>query len=243
MRQFLIPLLMLMASYSSQGEEFLPDQVYSEQECLSCHQMATATLVNDHKQGRHASAEIGCSDCHGSRHNGSLSLSRANQICTQCHTGADRESYETSKHGVILKLEESRWDLNKPFSTSTARTPGCGYCHLYGGDHAMKSREDGDPVLCGRCHSSRYLKTLATSGAAMEQIGTMKVIEARELLKWKGGGFPQSERNDLLDSLAKHRQNLHLGVVHQSPDFQWWHGQPALDGDLIRIRSKIVENR
>jgi hypothetical protein len=32
-------------------------------------------------------------------------------------------------------------------------------------------------------------------------------------------------------------------VGHQSPDYQWWHGQPALDGDLIRIRDAMDEAR
>lgn len=241
MQRILMALLAVVAAQTAFGEEYLADHPYSEEECIECHQRASTLLVDDHRQGRHGSTGVGCSDCHGSTHSGALERSRTNRICTQCHTGAELVSFETSKHGVILKLEESRWDLSTPFVTSTVRTPGCAYCHLYAGDHAMKPRADGDPLLCGRCHSSRYLKTLATSGAAMEEIGTMKVVEAKGLLKSRGKRVPQGEQKKLLDSLNKHRQNLHLGVVHQSPDFQWWHGQPALDGDLIRIRSKIVE--
>jgi hypothetical protein len=30
-------------------------------------------------------------------------------------------------------------------------------------------------------------------------------------------------------------------VGHQSPDYQWWHGQPALDGDLLRIKGVVAE--
>jgi len=43
--------------------------------------------------------------------------------------------------------------------------------------------------------------------------------------------------------MGHHLKNVRLGVGHQSPDYQWWHGQPALDGDLIRIRDRIAESR
>jgi hypothetical protein len=39
----------------------------------------------------------------------------------------------------------------------------------------------------------------------------------------------------------RHLNNLYLGIGHQSPDYQWWHGQPALDGDLLRIRGALDE--
>jgi len=38
-----------------------------------------------------------------------------------------------------------------------------------------------------------------------------------------------------------HLKNVYLGVGHQSPDYQWWHGQPALDGDLLRIKGALGE--
>ena len=38
-----------------------------------------------------------------------------------------------------------------------------------------------------------------------------------------------------------HLKNVYLGVGHQSPDYQWWHGQPALDGDLLRIKGTVGE--
>lgn len=36
-------------------------------------------------------------------------------------------------------------------------------------------------------------------------------------------------------------KNVYFGVGHQSPDYQWWHGQPALDGDLLRIKGAVSE--
>jgi hypothetical protein len=42
--------------------------------------------------------------------------------------------------------------------------------------------------------------------------------------------------------MQSHARNVRLGVGHQSPDYQWWHGQPALDGDLLRIKGLIAEH-
>lgn len=33
--------------------------------------------------------------------------------------------------------------------------------------------------------------------------------------------------------------NLVLGVGHQSPDYQWWLGHPAMDGDLVKIKHAL----
>jgi len=32
---------------------------------------------------------------------------------------------------------------------------------------------------------------------------------------------------------------LFLGVSHQSPDYHWWHGHPALDGKLLQIKGEL----
>ena len=32
---------------------------------------------------------------------------------------------------------------------------------------------------------------------------------------------------------------LRLGTVHHAPDFQWWLGQAALDGALLRIKAAL----
>ena len=42
---------------------------------------------------------------------------------------------------------------------------------------------------------------------------------------------------------SQHLKNVWLGIGHQSPDYQWWHGQPALDGDLLHIKGALGELR
>jgi hypothetical protein len=49
----------------------------------------------------------------------------------------------------------------------------------------------------------------------------------------------------LVSTVIRSRLSLQLEIValrhQQSPDYQWWHGQPALDGDLLRIKGAVGE--
>jgi hypothetical protein len=51
------------------------------------------------------------------------------------------------------------------------------------------------------------------------------------------------EASRLLSQMQAHVTNVRLGVAHQSPDYQWWHGHPALDGDLLRIKGELSHLR
>jgi len=41
--------------------------------------------------------------------------------------------------------------------------------------------------------------------------------------------------------MREHGRHVRIGVGHQSPDYQWWHGHPALDGDLLRIKGMVSD--
>ncbi|MFZ3174628.1 MAG: hypothetical protein WA146_07005, partial [Thiobacillus sp.] len=80
---------------------------------------------------------------------------------------------------------------------------------------------------------------LRANGARMIEVGNMKQREALTLLTRARGEFPAAALAEMeahYASLQKHLRNLRLGVAHQSPDYQWWHGHPALDGDLLRLK-------
>jgi hypothetical protein len=97
---------------------------------------------------------------------------------------------------------------------------------------------------CGRCHSPRYVATLRANGARMIEVGNMKQREALQLLIRARAQFPATALQDMethYQHLQQHLRNLRLGVAHQSPDYQWWHGHPALDGDLLRIKGAYDE--
>lgn len=170
------------------------------------------------------------------------------EACTACHAGAAQRSYALSKHGVIARLEAGR---------ERKRTPDCRDCHAheartagpvhYSGAAEREQARGLAAAGCGACHSPRYgAEQLAASGRGLA-IGQMKLREAQAVL--------DAARRELAgESLARvealftrmrdeHLRDLRLGLAHQSPDYQWWHGQAALDGDLLRIKAALSDAR
>ncbi|MCK5263266.1 MAG: hypothetical protein KAJ92_06240, partial [Gammaproteobacteria bacterium] len=71
-----------------------------------------------------------------------------------------------------------------------------------------------------------------------------KVREADSLIQQAENEFSEQQLLPAKQQRLKMQQhliNVSLGAGHQSPDYQWWHGQPALDGDLLRIKGFISE--
>jgi hypothetical protein len=79
----------------------------------------------------------------------------------------------------------------------------------------------------------------------MVEIARMKLREAAGIADAYRDALSAEERRaleTLLESMKTHARNVRLGVGHQSPDYQWWHGQPALDGDLLHIKGLVAEH-
>jgi cytochrome c553 len=167
--------------------------------------------------------------------------------CIACH-GPDSpevQGWRLSKHGVLVRI------------STPGRAPGCVDCH--GAEAPGRSHRRAAPrttsaasfraggtsnpeamrEVCGKCHSPRYLDTLAANGQRMVAVGEMKQREALALLTQARRRFP-ADRLKAMEEHYRHLQihlrNIRMGVGHQSPDHQWWHGHPALDGDLLRIK-------
>ena len=197
---------------------------------------------------------------------GSKEHARRDNACTACHEKLNRtvtHSYATSKHATIVKLEADQWDWSRPLVRGNYRAPGCAYCHLHAAEHdtrlsvttwqPFQPEEPSvrEPVAarwqatCGECHAPRYVAEQAATGERMQEIGRRKLREAREVMTRCQGVLLAEDRREL-DSLftgmQTHGRNVRLGVGHQSPDYQWWHGQPALDGDLLRIKGVVAEH-
>jgi len=186
--------------------------------CRDCHM--------DLPPGAHG--QTACIACHGDLHGETAARARRNDSCIACHGGPGGpvgRSYLTSKHGVIAHIEGPRWDWSRPFGEVSLRTPTCAYCHVRGQEHRDEARE-----TCTDCHSGRFVDTLGAAGRRALGIGLMKVEEAEAVVS--------GSRSEALLEHMKSRTlgNLRLGIVHQSPDYEWWHGQAALDGDLLRIK-------
>ncbi|MBF0380879.1 MAG: hypothetical protein HQL69_07670 [Magnetococcales bacterium] len=238
---------------------------FTQQQCVACHKVSHPQLVEDWHKSSHANVKpaVGCHDCHSNKHGNSPS-SRQNSTCIRCHGSFNKEaikSYELSKHGIISKIEARQWDWSQPLADGNYRSPTCAYCHLHDGDHTMGGKKtELDPGIeptivesesamerrispCYDCHSPRFAATWFKSGEAMVAIGRMKYREGAEVAKkieQLGRKRDINKADSLLTAMKKkHLQNIRLGIFHQSPDHQWWHGQPALDGDLLRLKGVL----
>ena len=248
----------------------IPEGPFENSACLECHQQQNAELVAAWQQSAHAvkEATASCVDCHGKSHDKAAARARRDGACVDCHGGADSpviHSYTTSKHGVLVRLEQDEWDWERPLEQANYRAPGCSYCHMHKGNHnvsagvrvwnAMEGADaderervqDAMRAVCQDCHSPRYITRLFDNGEQMLDIGRMKVQEAAAVIEEAVGEFSGSElvaaRQHFVKMQSLHLKNVYLGVGHQSPDYQWWHGQPALDGDLLRIKGAVGELR
>jgi hypothetical protein len=212
---------------------------YTQAECVQCHATRDPALVEQWRAGPHAGT-ADCVACHGGRH-GALAAARADAACTGCHAGAVAHSYATSKHGVLMRLGRPDW--SEPLRRGRYRAPGCAYCHLHDGDHGDRMDPARDPsgalVVCGACHAPRYVTEQLAAGERLTEIARIKRREAEEIAMRHPAG--SSALKSELESVNQHLANGRLGAGHQSPDYQWWHGQPALDGDLIRLRDAVAQ--
>ncbi len=172
----------------------------------------------------------------------------AAQTCVDCHAGAAERSYALSKHGVIARIEAGR---------ERRRTPDCAACHAFEArapapQHYLKktSRTEAREQAtagCGACHSPRYVAEQLAAAQRGLAIGEMKRREAEALVALARKEVSATELAQIEKLLASLRdenlRDLRLGLAHQSPDYQWWLGQAALDGSLLRIKGTLGEAR
>jgi len=245
-------------------ENIVPTSSISENKvCIQCHEKEDNQLINDWQNSVHAKVKpvVDCISCHGNDHIEAIVQSRHDQTCIPCHGGKQApvaHSYSSSKHGTLMKLEKSSYDWNLPFELANYRAPGCGYCHMHQSNHNVSTTVRHDLMndletevvqnnmrtVCQDCHSPRYISRLFSNGEAMLEIARKKYREANNLIEQATTEFGTENlatANRQLIEMQQHLKNVHLGTGHQSPDYQWWHGQPALDGDLLRIKDSVGE--
>lgn len=222
---------------AASAEASTPAGPFTQAECLACHATHEPSPVGQWRAGPHRG--IDCIACHGAEH-GALPRARDDAACTACHDGVVAHSYQASKHGALVTLERPGWE--EPLQRASYRAPGCAYCHLHAGDHGDSMDAARGPAvrewICGACHAPRFVRDQFAAGEALLAIGRLKSEEADAI----AARHPQGPAavSDGLASVQRHLRNLRLGAGHQSPDYQWWHGQPALDGDLIRLRDAVA---
>lgn len=250
------------------SDAILPTDRFNNNQCIQCHEKTNAKLVSAWRKSLHGSQTepVDCIDCHGDSHDKAAIKARQDETCIDCHgRGREKEplvhSYATSKHGLILKLETKEWDWRRPLLGANYRTPGCAYCHMHAAEHNVSSAVRGGDLLekntaklesveaamrrvCQDCHAPRYVTRLWNNGERMLEIARMKVREAGALLLAARKHYSPQDlewAESQYQKMQGHLKNVYLGIAHQSPDYQWWHGHPALDGDLLRIKGMINE--
>lgn len=237
-----------------------PSGPIEDAQCVSCHAGFQPALVQAWQASGHGVAEASCVSCHGALHDGGV-RARQDTVCIGCHGDKSPavHSYATSKHGIIAKLEGADWDWTQPLRAANYRTPNCAYCHMHAGEHDTRRliANDSDPAVterardaakavCYDCHAPRYISHQDETGARMLDIARMKGREGDALVREAGSDYPDADLVEALRFLTRmqmHVTNVRLGVSHQSPDYQWWYGQPALDGDLLRIKGELSRLR
>lgn len=177
-----------------------------------------------------------------------LALPVTAKTCIDCHAGAAERSWALSKHGVIAGIEAGG---------ARRRAPDCAGCHVveakgttakhYDARRTRAQAREAASEACRACHSPRYTTEQNAAAQRGLALGEMKRREAETLVavarkELSGGELARIEKlfATLRDDDLRH---LRLGLAHQSPDYQWWLGQAALDGSLLRIKSALGEAR
>ncbi len=247
-------LIFLIAAAAPVKARDAPKGSFSQSACINCHIRETPDLVAAWRKGPHGkdSSPASCVACHGRQHPGSMAKARRNQACTSCHGGekaAIIRSYATSKHGVIAALEGPRRDWSRPLAEANYRTPSCAYCHMHEGEHGLPANDEAVSFSCLDCHAPRYVKTILETAKHSLKTGELKLREAEGAVisTLNNASPPDNDATALKAMLARMRLqtlgNLRVGLGHHSPDYQWWYGQAALDGDLLRIKARITRIR
>lgn len=246
-----LSLLSLLFFYSSFVAAENPMGEFKQSECVACHQQRAPGLIKGWRESRHRqdNQPVACTACHGALHESAALEARRGESCSQCHggeTGAIVHSYSSSKHGVINRIEARETDWNQPLQGGNYRAPNCAYCHASGGEHRMEKRMVRREMgwVCQHCHAPRFVAEQQANGIKMAELGEMKLREAKRLVETARQAFP-AEQLALMEQLyhemeAETMKALRLGIGHQSPDYQWWHGHPALDGKLLRIKGELT---
>ncbi len=154
---------------------------------------------------RHA-IENKCDSCHF-RHRFNAAEARRPEACSYCHNGPghrETESYNTSAHGVITKIDGDNWDWDKQLKVGNYRVPTCAYCHMYKGTHnavenavyahmGVKEVDRGaeDFVkkrkawinICNDCHSTRFASAYLRGADETVKVSHTIVREAKDILE------------------------------------------------------------
>jgi len=130
--------------------------------CAECHMRITPGIVVDWQLSKHSVNEVGCSKCHGNRHNSMTDPERAGvagpEVCAGCHQ-PQVEQFGTGKHALAWGAMKAMPTLHWQPMAQVEGMKGCGGCHKVGlkTEGEVKSlieKKQGFGVSsCDTCHT------------------------------------------------------------------------------------------
>ena len=202
--------------------------------CIDCHGGKNSAIVHSYRTSKHGAIM----QIRKKQTDWSKPLKLANYRvpgCSYCHM--HNAQHNTQK--TIRKQKGTRKQKNSYQKISN------GANNKFDSEQLMQQTVG----VCFNCHSLRYVKRLFENGERMLDIAQKKLSEGQQLVNNAiiQYGKNQQATDQLFNikqqwkKMQKHYNNVYLGIAHQSPDYQWWHGQPALDGDLLKIKSLVSD--
>ncbi len=130
--------------------------------CAECHINVTPGIVVDWQLSKHSANNVGCSTCHGDRHNSMNDAGNAGfagpEVCANCHA-PQVEQFRDGKHALAWGAMKTMPNLHWQPMVQVEGLKGCGSCHRIG----LKTEGEARALIekgsgfgassCDVCHS------------------------------------------------------------------------------------------
>jgi hypothetical protein len=211
--------------------------------CINCHGGNKAPVVHSYKTSKHGAIM----QMTKKKLDWDKPLKLANYRvpgCAYCHMHNTQHNTKKS-----IRQENIFETLSETLFKTRYETKTFAKNNLSDKNFKLLLRQTGS--VCSNCHAPRYIRRLFENGERMLAIARKKMIEAQLLVDSvlvnqakRTANYSDDKVEPVIKQYHKmktHYHNVYLGIAHQSPDYQWWHGQPALDGDLLKIKALICD--
>jgi hypothetical protein len=120
---------------STQAVEPAQPPVQAEDSCADCHARITPGIVVDWQLSKHSANDVGCSKCHGDRHNSMVDAANAGiagaEVCAKCHA-VQAEQFGKGKHALAWGAMKAMPTLHWQPTVQLEGLKGCWACHRVG---------------------------------------------------------------------------------------------------------------
>jgi len=134
----------------------------AENTCISCHEKVSPGQVADWRTSKHAAEDIGCADCHGSKHqkanDGDLAVLPSEHVCAECHEEQFTQ-FSKGKHNFGWTSLNALPITHVEPDELMEGGRGCGGCHNMGIKSEAQKKEQLDKGYryqnnsCDECHT------------------------------------------------------------------------------------------